>query len=144
MNQCELKELYVKSEFMNYGYYKSELKRCEERLHQIGEALKEERYEFTIAKQFRTCSSLPLFMMNELMEEEAQLISKKQRIEEHLQTMEEWLSCLNDVQSEIIQTYVMQHRCMDRMMIAQELGYSERAISKILQQGITRIAKQFL
>lgn len=138
----ELKKQYVKSELMNYHYYKE----CWEKLEQKRVTLNQ-KYEDRLEREGSgsviklpdgSTSKSPWQI--EKTGEIADLLDHMALYEHNLRVIDEWLDCLTLEQKSAVFAYVIDRQCSDLEGAATELtGKTSDAVNKAQERAIKKI-----
>lgn len=144
-NLNELKKQYVKSELMNYHYYKLRWEELEERRIELNQ-----KYEDRLEKV--NAGSI-IRMPDDSVKQKPWQIKKSGELSEHIQQMhllednldilDMWLDSLPEDQREIVFAYVVDGQCSDLDGAATIIGKTKDAINKSQDRALKKIAKKF-
>lgn len=145
-NLNELKKQYVKSELMNYHYYKLRWEELEERRIELNQ-----RYEDRLEKV--NAGSI-IRMPDGSVKQKPWQIKKSGELSEHIQQMhllednldilDMWLDSLPEDQQNVVAEYVVDRQCTNAEEVANVTGYTEIGVKKSSERAIARIAKKFI
>lgn len=145
-NLNELKKQYVKSELMNYHYYKLRWEELEERRIELNQ-----KYEDRLEKV--NAGSI-IRMPDGSVKQKPWQIKKSGELSEHIQQMhllednldilDMWLDSLPEEQREIVFAYVVDRQCTDAEEVSNVTGYTEIGVKKSSERAISKIVKKFI
>lgn len=144
-NLNELKKQYVKSELMNYHYYKLRWEELEERRIELNQ-----KYEDRLEKV--NAGSI-IRMPDGSVKQKPWQIKKSGELSEHIQQMhllednldilDMWLDSLPEDQQNVVFIYVVDGQCSDLDGAAAIIGKTKDAVNKSQDRALKKIAKKF-
>lgn len=127
------------------NWIKSELKE----LNDIKDKYEKEKNTLNVIQQVMKYSENLLQKSNvsldlgHLKEKERNCLKNLSELENKIERIDQWLSCLSDVQKMIVQKYVIDYKCQKSLDASIELGYSERRIFEAVKQAIQKIFETY-
>lgn len=142
----ELKKQYVKSELMNYHYYKECWKKLEQKRIDLNQKYEDrlEREGSGSVIKLPDGSTAKSPWQIEKTGEIADLLEHIALYEHNLRVIDQWLDCLNVNHRKAIIAYYVNRQCSNLECAAEESNYSPNGLRTAIDNAINKISNKFL